>query len=234
MDKTFRFIFGGVFGFIGVTFLIVAFFMMRSEISFREGAIATPGTVIDLAPTQSSKGSTSYRPVFNYTDRDDKVHTVTGSLVSSPPSFRRGEAITVLYRPEDPEGAQIYSFMESWLLPLIFGSIGTTFTAIASGVGFYSVRRRRRRLWLETNGTRIPARVNGVGQDMNTSSRGRHPWRITAQWQNPADHKVYLFSSDPIWFDPTPYVQPDTVEVLINVNDPHQYTMNIDFLPKPG
>ncbi len=234
MDKTFLLIFGGVFGIVGVTFLIVAIFMVRSELNFREGAIAAPGIVVELAPTQGSKGGTTYKPVFKFTDRDDKAHTVTGSIASSPPSYHRGEAVTVLYHPGNPEGAQIDSFTEAWLLPLIFGSIGTAFTATASGIGIYSMRTRRRRSWLTTNGTRIQARVSGVERDINTSSRGRNPWRITAQWQNPVDQKVYLFSSDPIWFDPTPYAHPETVEVLINVNDPHQYAMNTDFLPKAG
>ena len=234
MDKTFLLIFVGIFGLIGVAFLIASVFTMRSEINFREEAIAAPGIVVELVPTQGSKGGTTYKPVFQFNDRNDKVHTVTSSVASSPPSYHRGEAITVLYHPENPEGAQIDSFMESWLLPLVFGSLGIVFTAIASGCGIYSLRVRRRRLWLATNGMRIQARVNGVERDTNTSSRGHHPWRITAQWQNPVDQKVYLFSSDSIWFDPTPYVQPETVEVLINVNNPHQYVMNIDFLPKTG
>ncbi len=234
MDKTFLIIFVGVFGLVGVAFLIVALFTVRSELSFREGAITAPGIVVDLAPTQSSKGGTSYKPVFRFTDRNDKVHTVTGSLSSSPPSYRPGEAVSVLYRTDDPDGAQIDSFMESWFLPLIFGSIGTVFTAVASGFGMYSLRARRRRSWLAANGTRIQARVSGVELDTSTSSRGRKPWRIAAQWQNSIDQKVYVFYSDPIWFDPTPYLKSETIEVLINVNNPHEYAMSIDSLPKAG
>jgi len=234
MDKTFLLIFGGVFGLVGVTFLTVAVFTSYSEIEFRNGAITAPGTVIDLQPGQGSKGGTLYKPVFRFTDRDDKEHTVTGGVASSPPSYRRGEAVTVLYRPENPEGAQIDSFMESWFLPLIFGSLGSVFTAIAGGCGIHALLRRRRRSWLTTQGTRIQARVNGVEIDRNTSSRGRNPWRISAQWQNPVDRKVYTFMSDPIWFDPSPYIRQETVELLINADNPHQYAMNIDFLPKAG
>ncbi len=234
MDKTFFLIFGGLFGLVGVSFLVVAAFTISSEIEFRKDAIAAPGVVVDLVATQGSKGGTVYKPVFEFTDRGDVARRVTGSIASSPPSFRRGEAVRVLYRSENPEGAQIDSFMESWFLPLIFGVLGTVFTGIAGGCGVYFLRKQRQRSWLAANGTRIQARVNGVVKDTSTSSGGRNPWKIAAQWQDPVDQKVYLFESDPIWYDPTPYLRQETVELMVNMDNPHQYVMNIDFLPKAG
>jgi hypothetical protein len=143
MDKTFIRIFGMVFGLVGTIFLAVAFFTVRSELNYRKGAIRVPGIVVDLVPTRGSKGGTLYKPVFEFADLDDRMHRVTGSLASSPPSFERNEAVTVLYQPEDPEKAQIDSFMEAWFLPLIFGSLGTVFTSIATGVVIAAVRNRR-------------------------------------------------------------------------------------------
>ena len=35
-------------------------------------------------------------------------------------------------------------------------------------------------------------------------------------------------------FDPTPYMRGDTVELLINVDNPRQYVMDIEFLLKAG
>ncbi len=234
MNRGFLFIFVGVFGFIGVSFVIIASFTLRSEINFRRGAVSAPGVVVDLEPTTGSKGGTLYKPVFTFVDNNDRPHRVVGGVASSPPSFHRGEGVTVLFRPENPEEAHIDSFMEAWLMPLIFGSIGTIFTGIAAGFGIYALRRRTRRAWLKTNGTRVQARMVGVDRDTSMSSGGRHPWRITAQWQDPMNQKVYLFISDAIWFDPTPYLQGDAVEVLVNVDNPRQYAMNTDFLPKAG
>jgi hypothetical protein len=145
MDKTFLLIFVAIFGIVGVAFLTVATFTLRSEIEFRKHAIAAPGIVVDLEPTQGSKGGTMYKPVFKFTDRDDRVRRITGNIASSPPSYHRGEAVTVLYQPQNPEGAQIDSFMDAWFLPLIFGSLGTVFTGVAGGCGIYALRTRSRR-----------------------------------------------------------------------------------------
>ncbi len=233
MEKNFLRIFASIFGLVGLVFFGVAFFAARSEWVFRAGAISAPGRVVDLAPTSGSKGGTVYKPVFEFTDRDDRMHRVTGSVASSPPSFRRGEAVTVLYRPENPQEAHIDSFMEAWLLPLIFGGLGGVFTSIAGGCLIYGLCQRSKRASLEASGTRIQARVDAVERDRNTVVNGRHPWRIVAQWQHPVDQKIYVFRSDDIWFDPTPYMS-QTVDVLVDIDHPHKYVVDTAFLPKLG
>ncbi len=232
-DRVFLLIFVSVFGLVGLVFLGVAFFTTRAELAFRAGAISAPGTVVELESRSGSKGGTVYAPVFEFADRNDRVHRVTASVASSPPSFRRGEAVRVLYRPENPEEARLDSFMETWFLPLIFGAIGSVFTSIAGGCLIYSFHKRTRRSSLATSGTRVQARVDGVEHDESTRQGDRIPWRIVAQWQNPVDQKVYVFRSDEIWFDPTPYVH-QTVDVLVDIDHPHQYVMDIAFLPEPG
>jgi hypothetical protein len=233
MDKYFLSIFTSVFGLVGLVFLAVAFFSARSELAFRAGAISTPGTVVDLEPTSGSKGGTLYKPVFEFVDRDDHVHRVTGTVASRPPSFKRGEAVTVLYRPENPEEAHLDSFMEAWFLPLIFGGLGSTFTSIAGGVLFYAFRKRIQRASLAASGTRVQARVDGVERDRSMRPNGRTPWRIVAQWEHPVDRKVYIFRSDALWFDPEPYLG-ETVDVWVDIDHPRRYVMATDFLPKPG
>ena len=103
MDKSFFRIFGLVFGSIGLIFLGVAVISVRAELNLRRGAVRAPGRVIDLQPTSGSRGGTLYKPVFEFYDDQDRKHVITGSVASSPPSFSRGEEVTVLYRPENPE-----------------------------------------------------------------------------------------------------------------------------------
>jgi hypothetical protein len=234
MDKYFTRIFVSIFGLVGLVFLTVAFFSVRAELKFRAGAVRVPGTVVDLAPTSGSKGGTLYKPVFEFTDNNDVARRVTGSVASNPPSHRRGEAVTVLYQPANPEEAHLDSFMEAWFLPMIFGGLGSVFTAIAAGFVVFAVRNRRRRSWLGHNGMRVQARVDGVERDTGPRSDGRSAWRIIAQWQDPVSQRVFVFRSGAIWFDPTPYMQRTTVEVMVNPDNPRQYDMDIDFLPKAG
>ena len=132
-----------VFGVVGLAFLAIAAFTIRSEIRYRSGAIRVSGTVMEMIPTSGSKGGILYKPVFQFADLNDRMHKVSGSVASSPPAFHTGQAVTVLYRPENPENAQLDSFMEAWFLPLVFGILGGVFTAIGSGFLVYAVRHRQ-------------------------------------------------------------------------------------------
>ena len=112
--------------------------------------------------------------------------------------------------------------------------MGTVFSSVAAGFLIYVVRRRRIRAWLATNGMPLQVRVEKVYVDHNTSMSGRHPYRISAQWQSPRDQKIYVFCSGPIWFDPTPYMRQYEVNVRVNIDNPRQYDMDLSFLPEAG
>jgi len=69
-------------------------------------------------------------PVVAFTDRDGENHTVQVSEGSNPPEWAAGDAVTVRYDPEYPEGARIGSWTSDlllWLLPGITGIVGTGF-----------------------------------------------------------------------------------------------------------
>jgi hypothetical protein len=48
---------------------------------------------------------------------------------------------------------------------------------------------------------------------------------------DPASNQVYLFHSGNIWYDPTDYL-PKSLEVLVDPNNLHRYTVETSFLPK--
>lgn len=234
MGKNFMRIFMLVFGLTGLILLTVAFFLFRSEISFRTDALRAPGVVVDLVPSSGSRGGTLYKTVFVFADNKDRKHRITGNVASSPPAHNPGEAVTVLYKPGEPENAQLDSFMSSWFAPLLVGGLGIVFTSVSAGILISALRRRSMLTRLAAGGTQIQARVDGTYLDAGIQMNGRSPYRITAQWQNPLDQKVYVFRSDPIWFDPKPFMHADTVNVTINADNPHQYEMDISFLPEAG
>jgi len=155
-------------------------------------------------------------------------------VASAPPSYERGETVTVRYKPENPESAHLAGFMNTWFAPLVLGGLGIVFTSIAAGFAIYALRRRRIRAWLAANGLRVQAQVESVYCDESTEVNGRSPFRIAAQWQSPKDHKVYVFRSDSIWFDPAPFMQQSSVYVTVNADNPHQYEMDTSFLPEAG
>jgi len=66
----------------------------------------------------------------------------------------------------------------------------------------------------------------------SVSMNGRSPYRITAQWQDPATSRVYVFVSHDLWFNPSKYVTGKNIRVYIAPGNPKRYYMDVSFLPK--
>jgi hypothetical protein len=225
---------GIVFFLAGVGMLTGSFFAWRSFADFSAHAKSVDGVVVDLAYLQSSKGRGTYAPVAEFTAADgSKVH-VTGSVSSSSPAYSRGDHLRILYDPANPEHARIDSFSETWFGPVLLAGMGTVFALVGGGIVFGLVRQRKVRGWLAKNGMRVQAKFEAVIFDTGLKVNNRSPWRLTCQWQHPVTAKVYMFRSDPIWFDPTPFVKRDQLDVLVNADNPKQYMVDTSFLPAAG
>lgn len=112
---------------------------------------------------------------------------------------------------------------------IIFFVLGLAFLAAVS-------RRRRDRAWLAENGRTIQAEIVGVQYDTRVRVNGRCPLVLQCQAVNPADGKVYVFESDSLWFDPTPFLDGQTtMPVLVDPDDYHRYQMLTEgILPEKG
>ena len=112
---------------------------------------------------------------------------------------------------------------------IIFFVLGLAFLAAVS-------RRRRDRAWLAENGRVIEADIVGVQYDTRVRVNGRCPLVLQCQAVNPADGKVYVFESDSLWFDPTPFLDGQTtMPVLVDPDDYHRYQMlTAGILPEKG
>lgn len=112
---------------------------------------------------------------------------------------------------------------------IIFFVLGLAFLAAVS-------RRRRDRAWLAENGRTIQAEIVGVQYDTRVRVNGRCPLVVQCQAVNPADGKVYVFESDSLWFDPTPFLDGQTtMPVLVDPDDYHRYQMlTKGILPEKG
>ncbi len=145
---------------------------------------------------------------------------------------------------------------------IIFASIGALFTAIGIftayaarepillvfcapggiflilGIVFLCVvdARSRTRARLLAEGERIDAQITDVRWDFRVTFNGRHPLVIDCQTQNPADGRVYVFHSEGIWFDPTPYMQNITaLPVYVDPDNYHRYVVDLSgILPQEG
>jgi hypothetical protein len=227
-------IIGALFLAVGLGMLTGGFFVWRAHATFAAHALHAEGIVVDQATSAGSKGGTLYSPVVEFSTSDGRQIRVTGSVSSSSPSYARGDHVAVLYDPANPEQARLDSFTEAWFATLIMAGLGSVFALIGGGMVYAQLRQRKVRAWLAQNGMRVQAKFDGVVYDTSLTVNGRNPWRLNCQWQHPATQKVYMFRSDPIWFDPTPFVKRDTLDVLVNVDNPKQYQIDTAFLPQAG
>jgi hypothetical protein len=78
----------------------------------------------------------------------------------------------------------------------------------------------------------IEASIQSVGINTDVSVNGRNPFRIVAQWQDPATSQVYVFESHNIWFDPSSYIKQKAIRVFVDKANPGKYYVDVSFLPQ--
>lgn len=217
---------------IGLGLLAGAGFVWRNHASFAAHTLRADGTITDLIYHSSSKGG-SYYPEVEFKASNGSVVHVTGSTGSKPPAYSRGEHVTVMYQSDNPESARIDSFSENWLGVLILGGIGLVFALIGGGMIGATLRTGNSNRWLATNGMRVQAKFEGV-ESGNVQVNGRDSYRLKCQWQHPVTQKVYIFHSARVWFDPAPFVKRDTLDVLVDMDNPKRYQVDTSFLPEAG
>lgn len=114
---------------IAVGLLIGAVYTKRNTEDFLSEALRTGGTVVRIESTYSSSsggsGSYTYYPVVGFVTEAGASVEVRDRVGSNPPSFRRGDAVSVLYDPNDPQSAWIDRGAWNWALPAGLGAGGT-------------------------------------------------------------------------------------------------------------
>jgi hypothetical protein len=86
---------------------------------FLSESVLVRGTVIGSAPGAVY----SVAPLVRY-EVDGRSYEIRGRTSSRPPSYSRGDAVVVRYRPGRPGEGRIDSFEELWLPALAFIGVG--------------------------------------------------------------------------------------------------------------
>jgi hypothetical protein len=225
-----------VFALIGLGLLAGALALALNTRSFIATAKHAQGSVIELIEKRDSDGSVTYKPVVAFTADSGASVNFTSSFSSNPPAYDVGEAVEVLYAPDNPNSARIRGFGSLWLGPTILGCLGAVFAAIGFGILIVSRLNKKKREWLMAYGTEIQADFQSVERNTSLKVNGRSPWRIIAQWQNPETGQLHVFNSENVWFDPTNHVTTKQLKVLLDPKNAKRYHVDISFLPQlaPG
>lgn len=120
----------------------------------------------------------------------------------------------------------VYFTVPSRIALLVLGIQSAVWLMIGGiGLAFTLSRARRDRRLLES-GTRIEAHVNDIYQDRSISYNGRHPFRIACEYRDDATNTIYVFRSNPLWFDPTPYLTSGKIEVCVDYDNYKKYVVD--------
>jgi hypothetical protein len=139
-------LFGAILGGIGSIFAIVGVGMGVHTHAYLSKMVATQGTVIDnnlyRSTDMDDRPTNYYYPVVKFTPKSSNKLTIfVGSTGSSPPIYRKGQQVKVLYDPQYPDAAKIESWLELWLFPTIFAGIGLPITAIGGAALIKSLKK---------------------------------------------------------------------------------------------
>ena len=220
-----------VFTLIGLGMLIGSFFLYQSTNEFLKDVLTTEGTVVELIRSRSTD-STTYRPVVKFRTRGGSVVEFTSSTGSNPPSYSTGETVEVLFHEASPENAKINGFFSLWGGAVILGGMGAVFFLVGFSIILFKRSHKNKIKQLQKNGIPIKAKFISVDRNRSVRVNGRSPYKICAQWKNPATSEIHVFDSENIWFDPTNHVNVEEITVLIERNNPKKYYVDISFLPK--
>ncbi len=216
-------------GFAAITIAIAGYFAQRT-LPFVTRSATAEGTVEELLEHRVN-GRTIEDPFVSFVTADGR--RVQFLAVARDPTPTRGARVRVRYDPAKPFEARIDGVLELWGLPLGFGGTGAFFGSIGGGILLGSMIRRRRRDRLRRDGDRVEATLLRVEVNAAFSFNGRHPWRLVAQWLNPATDEVHVFHSENLWFDPTEFTRDRrTVSVFLDRTHPRRYLVDVSFLPK--
>ncbi|WP_089886481.1 DUF3592 domain-containing protein [Kriegella aquimaris] len=98
--------------------------------------IRTTAKVIDLLASQSDDGTT-YRPVFEYTDRTHTIKTFENPISSSPAPYAIGDTIKIIYNPKEKEAVKTVSFWGLFRWSVILSMIAAPLLIIGGSYLLY-------------------------------------------------------------------------------------------------
>jgi hypothetical protein len=233
--KTVRLILG-IFFVAGLGLFAGGLYSLQRTRQFLGTVVEAPGTVIDNVQRESPRSSRDvywmFYPRFSFETSDGREIVVISKTGSSQPAYDEDEPVTVLYDPRQPDHASIKSFTDLWRHSVILGGMGALSWLLGIAAVVWEAVSHRRKTRLQRNGRRIKARIIRVELNLSVKVKGKHPFHIVCHWLDPAKNETHVFQSADIWFNPADYITGNTIEVLVDPNNPRRYVVDTTFLPK--
>lgn len=215
-----------IFAGLGGLFVAAALAVAIVSAGFFADAAHTDGRVVALR--FDNKGAAA--PIVAYTAADGRERLYQSSTYSTR-AYEVGDAVDIAYDPADPDSAAIDSWTSRWLLPTIFGGLGSVHFSVGI-LGMLTILRRKHEVeHLLRHGQRVDADVLRSEQDTRISVNHRHPFILRVQATVPGESAPRIFTSRRFWYDPTPHLPRRTLPVFYDPRDPARHVVDTGPLP---
>ncbi len=125
---------------LGAGFVVLGSVMLYSMVQFKRSAIRTTATVVEIKTSTGRSTSTiTYSPVLSFIALDGKNYIYDVSRFSYT-HYTIGQEIEIVYENANPNKANINSFYNIFLTPLVLIVLGI-FTVIIALYCIYSLKR---------------------------------------------------------------------------------------------
>jgi len=121
----------------GILLLYFALRAYNNTNSLLQEGIKTTAVVVKMVSSSSSDGTT-YRPIFEFTDRGNTVRTYESSVSSSPPSYKVGDKVKIVYNPKEDDEVKTITFWGLYRWTIILLCIASPLLIIGGGYLWYS------------------------------------------------------------------------------------------------
>lgn len=214
----FDWVFGGVFSFIGLIFMLAGILISSHSAKFYETAKPAEATIIDFKRTSSDDSPTV---VVQYNAGGKRNVSNLGYYASS---MHIGDRLTIYYQPGNPLNI---SCKEGDNLMLLFIPMGFIFFTIGAAYFLYKVFSARRKEWLLKHGDRIMAEIGEITLNTSLHMNGQHPYVLHCYYKAP-DGTTYDFNSPALWR--RRHEIPDKGKVPVYVADRNykKYVVDVD------
>jgi Protein of unknown function (DUF3592) len=122
-----------IFALVGGAMLLVAGRQLARRRAFVRHSAVASGTIVGLTENRESE-EISYFPKVRFQTASGREFTFESEMGSSPEAGRIGDTVAVRYRPDQPESAEIDSFMSLWGVALLSGGLGLVFLLVGLGI----------------------------------------------------------------------------------------------------
>jgi len=162
-----------IFGLVGSIFLFIGIVLLKSNIKLLKDGIVADGEII----------SAYNAPIFTFKSSKNEAYEVKSSISSSPPFYKLGEKVKVIYLPFNPQKAQIKDFRSFWLFPSIFTFFGVLIISIGVFLYIFSSNEIDRK-----NRIKILASIHRIDNN-----------KTILRWEEKKSDKAYFFETNRVY-----------------------------------